>query len=142
MTELQDELDGHEATLARMTIKQPFLSRNEIVYWLESQKEALVEDPSDREVLNSALLNHCYVYPDKLIIRMNYQDPLAQGELRKNQNEEKETKKATFEIKDGTFPQDVVRLSSQWLPGIDLKRTIMFYDLCLYVYLVSEIMPK
>lgn len=88
--------------------------RNKIVYWLETQKKAIVDNPDEREALNSALLNHCYIYPDKIVIRLNYQDPKAQDELSANQNENPETKKATFEVKDGTFRQDVVRLSSDW----------------------------
>lgn len=122
MKKAQEELDDHEVTLAKMAIKQPFLMRSEIVYWLETQKKAIVDNPDEREALNSALLNHCYVYPDKIVIRLNYQDPIAQDELSANQNESQETKKATFEVKDGTFPQDVVRLSSDWLPLLDSNR--------------------
>ena len=124
MKKAQNELDDHEITLAKMAIKQPFLMRSEIVYWLETQKKAIVDNSDEREALNSALLNHCYVYPDKIVIRLNYQDPIAQAqdELSANRNESQETKKATFEVKDGTFPQDVVRLSSDWLPLLDSNR--------------------
>lgn len=115
----QVELDSLEVSLAKSKIKQPHLLKSEILYWLHAQKKAIIENDNERESLNSALLNHAYVYPDKLVIAMNF---TPQDELKENQEDDPEMKKATFLVEDGLDELKTVRLSSDWLPLLDSNR--------------------
>ena len=74
LQELNDQKNALESAIAAEKIATPPLTKEQIVFWLDQFKDGNTESEEFCETLIDALVNHVYVFPEKICIIYNYKD--------------------------------------------------------------------
>lgn len=75
MEELEQERIQIKAGIAEESMAHPLLSRNQIVFFLQSFRDGEENDPAYRKKLIDALVNAVYVFEHKIVITYNHSGP-------------------------------------------------------------------
>lgn len=72
MQELEEQKKQTETEIAKESIAQRVITKEQIVYWLSSFKGGSVDDESYCQKLIDTFINSVFVYEDKVVITYNY----------------------------------------------------------------------
>lgn len=72
LLELEEQVENYKADIAREEIKKPDITKDHVVFWLESFKKGNLKDADFLQRLFDVFIHSVYVYSDKVVIAYNY----------------------------------------------------------------------
>ena len=74
LVDLEQQKSEIELAIINEEIEHPFLTKEQIIYWIGSFKDGNVNNPKFRERLIDTFVNSVYLYDDKVVITYNFKD--------------------------------------------------------------------
>ena len=72
LKELEEQRIGAERELAEELLARPNLDRDHIIFFLEKMRSGDADDPKYKERLVETFLQKAYIYPERIVISLNY----------------------------------------------------------------------